>query len=334
MYVTATSPRFSLGRSTPATLAMFALRPSVPCSSGGFAAAILPGGGIGRGAKPPSEGLPLSGLVPRILADDPRHALTLDDLAVLTTNFDRRSYLHRVPLSTPATLLEPIGDPASGQVVRRQLDLHAVARQDPDEIHPHLAADVREHLVAVLELYPEHRVGQRLDHRSLDFDRVFFGHRPRLGAAGPDWPLRLVSTSGPSSVTATVCSKCAAWLPSWVTAVQPSSRIRTSQVPMVTMGSIARTMPGRSCGPRPGSPKFGICGSSCSARPIPWPTKARTTANPFASTCDWTACETSDSRRPGRHSWMARSRLSRVTSRSFCTFAGTAPTGRVNAQSA
>src|SRR5262245_3728207 len=52
----------------------------------------------------PSPCLPLSGLVPRILADDPRHALTLDDLAVLTTNLDRRSYLHRVPLSTPATL--------------------------------------------------------------------------------------------------------------------------------------------------------------------------------------------------------------------------------------
>ena len=51
--------------------------------------------------------------------------------------------------------------------------------------------------------------------------------------------MRLVSTSGPSSVTATVCSKCAARLPSWVTAVQPSSRIRTSQLPIVTIGSMA-----------------------------------------------------------------------------------------------
>src|SRR5207249_8978454 len=122
---------------------------------------------------------------------------------------------------------------------------------------------------AVLELHPEHRVGQRLDHRSLDLDRVFFGHRSGLGAVGADWPVRLVSTSGPFSVTATVCSKCAARLPSWVTAVQPSSRIRTSQLPIVTIGSIARTIPGRSCGPRPGSPKLGICGSSWSARPIP-----------------------------------------------------------------
>src|SRR6516165_3080566 len=333
MYVTATSPRFSLGRSTPATLAMCLLRLSERrlCRRNPD-----PGGRHRKGREAPSERLlPLSSLVPRILADDPRHALTLDDLAVLTANLDRRSYLHRVPLSTSGnSLLEPIGDPAPGQVVRRQLDLHAVARQDPDEVHPHLAADVREHLVAVLELHPEHRVGQRLDHRSLDLDRVFFGHRPRLDAAGPDPPLRLVSTSGPLSVIATVCSKCAARLPSWVTAVQPSSRIRTSQVPMVTMGSMARTIPGLSTGPRPGSPKFGICGSSCSARPIPCPTNARTTANPFVSTCACTACDTSDSRRPGRHSWMARSRLSRVTSSSFWTFAGTVPIGRVNAQSA
>src|SRR5947199_749068 len=278
MYVTATSPRFSRGKSTPATLAIDFLR-SLFRPSGGLAAPIHPGGRHRKGGEAPLRVLSLACLVARVLADDPRHALTLDDLAVLTAHLDRRPYLHRFSVSTSIEirLLEPIGDPAPGQVVRRQLDLHAIARQDPDEVHPHLAADVREHLVAVLELHPEHRVGQRLDHRSLDLDRVLFGHRPRLaGAVGADWPLRLVSTSGPLSVTATVCSKCAARLPSWVTAVHPSSRIRTSQLPMVTMGSIARTMPGRSCGPRPGSPKLGICGSSCSARPLPCPTKAGT----------------------------------------------------------
>jgi hypothetical protein len=66
MYVTATSPRFSRGRSIPATLAMLASARSA-----------------------------LSGLVPRILADDPRNALTLDDLAMLATHLDRRSHLHR-----------------------------------------------------------------------------------------------------------------------------------------------------------------------------------------------------------------------------------------------
>jgi hypothetical protein len=46
--------------------------------------------------------------------------------------------------------------------VWRQLDADAVAWQDPDEVHPELAADVREDAVAVLELDREHRVRQRL----------------------------------------------------------------------------------------------------------------------------------------------------------------------------
>src|SRR5499426_171153 len=70
------------------------------CSSGGFAAAIRPGGRHRKGAKPPPRLLPLSSFVARILADDPRHALTLDDLAVLTAHLDRWSYLHRVSFST------------------------------------------------------------------------------------------------------------------------------------------------------------------------------------------------------------------------------------------
>src|SRR5262245_34579816 len=116
----------------------------------------------------------LSRLVARILTDDPRHTATLHDLAVLAPYLDRRPYLHRA-FFLPV-LLEPISDSTSGEIVRRQLDLHAVAGQDADEVHPHLAADVREYLVPVLELDPKHRVGQRLDDHSLDLDRVFFRH--------------------------------------------------------------------------------------------------------------------------------------------------------------
>src|SRR5256712_3303965 len=189
----------------------------------------------------------------------------------------------------PAELFEPVRDPAPREVVRRQLDLHPIAREDPDEVHPHLAAHVREHPVTVVQLHSEHRVRQRLHHGPFDLDRVFLRHFR-------------VSTSGSPSVTATVCSKWAARLPSLVTAVHPSSRILTSQLPIVTIGSIASTIPGRSCGPRPGSPKFGTLGSSWSAPPMPFPTKARTTAKPWRSTWACTACETSERRRPGRHS--------------------------------
>ena len=71
--------------------------------------------------------------------------------------------------------LVSIGDPTSGEVVRGELHLHAVPRQDADVVHAHLPGDVRQHLVAVLEFHPEHGVGQRFDDRPLDQDRVVLG---------------------------------------------------------------------------------------------------------------------------------------------------------------
>ena len=52
-----------------------------------------------------------------------------------------------------------------------------------------------------------------------------------------------VKIRGPSSVTATVCSQCAAREPSVVTTVQSSPRIFVFVVPNVSIGSIARTDP-------------------------------------------------------------------------------------------
>ena len=74
-------------------------------------------------------------------------------------------------------LLESVRDPASSQVVRRQLDADAVTGQDADEVHAQLAADVGEHPVTVLQLDREHGVRKRLDDRSFDFDRIALGHR-------------------------------------------------------------------------------------------------------------------------------------------------------------
>ena len=76
-------------------------------------------------------------------------------------------------------LLESVRDPAAGQVVRRQLDTDSVTGQDADEVHPELAADMGEHTVAVFQLDGEHRVGERFDDRTFDFDRIALGHRLR-----------------------------------------------------------------------------------------------------------------------------------------------------------
>jgi hypothetical protein len=72
--------------------------------------------------------------------------------------------------------LQSVGDSPSGEVVGRQLDPNAVAGQDPDEIHPKLPGNMGQHAVAILELDREHRIRERLDDRSFDFDRVSFGH--------------------------------------------------------------------------------------------------------------------------------------------------------------
>src|SRR5262245_9506753 len=135
MYVKATSPRLSRGRSTPATRA-------IPWSS----------------PRGPSA---LALLVARVRADDPHDALAPDHLALLTSRPDRRPHLHRALHPgglIPLRLLEPVRDAAPGQVVGGQLDLDPVAGQDADEVHAHLARDVRQHAVPVVELHPEHRV--------------------------------------------------------------------------------------------------------------------------------------------------------------------------------
>src|SRR5699024_4511205 len=48
-----------------------------------------------------------------------------------------------------------------------------VLREDADVVLPHLAADVREHLVPVAQLDPEHRVGEGLHDGALHLDDAF-----------------------------------------------------------------------------------------------------------------------------------------------------------------
>src|SRR5215468_6681739 len=217
MYVKATSPRLSRGRSTPATRAIR--------------------------LSPPRLASALALLVTHVHADDSHDTLAPDDLALLASRPDRRSYFHGMlrPLPLPGLrLLEPVRDAAARQIVGRQLDLDPVAGQDPDEVHAHLARDVGQHAVPIVQLDAEHGVRQGLDDLPLHLDRVVLGLLAlallgELAASSRHQAASLasaVSTSGPCSVTATVCSKCAARLPSTVTAVHRSAKTCTSQCPI------------------------------------------------------------------------------------------------------
>src|SRR5579884_409457 len=95
-------------------------------------------------------------------------------------------------------LLVAVGDATTAEVVGRELHLHPVAGQDPDVVHPHLPGDVREHLVAVLQLDSEHRVRQRLDDRPLDEDRVVLGLRQGAPPATTGRAKYAPGTTGPT----------------------------------------------------------------------------------------------------------------------------------------
>src|SRR5690606_40958385 len=71
-----------------------------------------------------------------------------------------------------------------------------------------------------------------------------------LVLSSSDPPSGAVRTHTPPSVSATVCSQCAARPPSSVTTVQSSASTRVRPLPRASMGSTARHIPGRSRGPR------------------------------------------------------------------------------------
>src|SRR5215475_5092584 len=141
----------------------------------------------------------------------------------------------------------------------------------------------------VLEFHFEHGIWQRFNYSTFYGNSFFFFHK-FLVAIDQSW-LRITP---PCSATVIVCSKCAESLPSAVITVQLSCRICTSEVPIFTMGSSAKTIPARKRGPRLGGPKLGTCGSSCKAVPIPWPTKTFTTEYLRCSAKTWIAWEISD----------------------------------------
>lgn len=125
--------------------------------------------------------LSLSLLVLGVFADDAKHALTLDELALVADRLDRRPDLHFLPSNfwpegrfvllsltlaaageTPA-LLEAVGNPTAAQVIGREFHHNLVPGQNLDEIHAHFARDVSQDLESILQFYTEHTIRQGLD---------------------------------------------------------------------------------------------------------------------------------------------------------------------------
>ena len=65
-------------------------------------------------------------------------------------------------------------DPATGEIVRRQLDVDVIARRDADAKAAQPAGKAGEYRVAVLELDLERRAGERFDDAADKAQRIFF----------------------------------------------------------------------------------------------------------------------------------------------------------------
>src|SRR5690606_24177887 len=76
---------------------------------------------------------------------------------------------------SPGSSLVTVSDPASARVVRRDLDGHAVARENLDVVLPHAPADGGEDGEAVVGRDAEHRVRQCLLHDAVELELVGFG---------------------------------------------------------------------------------------------------------------------------------------------------------------
>src|SRR6195952_78606 len=123
--------------------------------------------------------------------------MTADHFALVTDLLDAGLNLHGCETPSRAQpaemppgrlsneLLVAVDDASTRQVIRRELHDYPVLRKDSDVVLAHLAADVGENAVPVLQLNAKHRVGQRLDDLALDLNSpVFFRHVLRDPGSG------------------------------------------------------------------------------------------------------------------------------------------------------
>src|SRR5690606_35762405 len=117
--------------------------------------------------------LPL--LMLRVRTDNPNDAVATNDLTFCANLFYRRSNFH-LPIPCRRTrhtgscpLFIAIDDSASSQIIRRQLHLDLIARENTDKELPHLSRHVSHHFVTIFKFYSKHGIGQGFYDRPNDF---------------------------------------------------------------------------------------------------------------------------------------------------------------------
>ena len=87
-----------------------------------------------------------------------------------------------------------ISNAAAREVIWREFDGYAVARQHTDVVRAHFAGEVTENCMTVFEFDPKHGVRQRIDDLAVDGDRVrilaaraLLDDGPWRGGRVPNW---------------------------------------------------------------------------------------------------------------------------------------------------
>ena len=134
-------------------------------------------------------------------------------------------------------------NPTTTLMVRRNLDLHSVSRQQSNQLAAGFGRQMSQYFNTILGLEPHHRVGQNFYHGRhcgsgwvLSHVRICDSFAFALNCAvarSKRWGIirnysPFVKIMGPLFVTATVCSKWAEGDLSTVTTVQPSDLVLTS----------------------------------------------------------------------------------------------------------
>src|SRR3984893_7817084 len=97
----------------------------------------------------------------------------MNHLALVANLLNRCPYFHGSLFLR--LLLVAVDDAAACQIVRRKLYGYFVSRENTNKIFAHLAGNVRQHLMLVLQFHAKHGVWQRLDHRGHYLNGVLLG---------------------------------------------------------------------------------------------------------------------------------------------------------------
>ena len=141
--------------------------------------------------------LALSLFVFGVFADHPDFPLPFYNFTLVADFFDRCPDFHSFYLNSlinTATrklcpephmvqgLFLPKNNSPPREIIGGEFHHHLISGEDFDEVHSHLSRNMGQHLMAVFQFYPEHRIGKGFQNLPFHLDRVLLWHNVSIRA--------------------------------------------------------------------------------------------------------------------------------------------------------